>query len=280
MSDPASIADSFSPDRYQQFRRERERAGADLMAELPELDGATAVVDLGCGTGSFTAQLADFFPGAAVTGVDASPAMLAKAEAISDQVSWMQMDIGEWQAPVLMDLIWSNAALHWLPDHETLFTRLAESLKAGGVLAVQMPRNHAAPSHSILRQICQKGPWAERLADDLAEEPVQKPMFYYDLLAPYCDSVDVWETTYLHVLTGEDAVLDWMSGTTMAPILTKLDEDEREKFLSVMQRELAKAYPIREDGTTLLPFKRLFIMATRTANAPIEVEEDEGGQEE
>src|SRR5262249_6936508 len=152
------------------------------------------------------------WPNAHITGVDESEAMLARAAEIPG-VSWQQADLATWSPPTPPDLVYSNAALHWLGDHEHLFPRLLDMLAPGGILAVQMPRNFTAPSHALVDDAARMGPWRTRLEPLLRPSPTAEPTFYYDLLAPHAAGVDMWETEYLHVLEGEDPVKEWLKGS-------------------------------------------------------------------
>ena len=166
-----------------------------------------------------------------------------------------------WTPDAPFDLLFSNAALHWLPDHASLLPRLLGHLRPGGVLAVQMPRNFAAPSHTLLREVARVGPWADSLARHLADEPVAAPEWYHDLLAPLAAAVDIWQTEYLHVLDGDDPVLNWVRGTALRPVIDALTPEDRMRFEAEYARRLRWAYPTRPDGRTLFPFRRLFIVA-------------------
>lgn len=251
---------SWSPSHYCKFAGPRLRPGLDLIAQIPET-APRRIVDLGCGTGDLTALLAGRWPEAAVTGLDSSPEMLARAAAAHPAPTWVEGDIALWAPAEAHDLIFSNAALHWLDDHAALFPRLLGFLAPGGVLAVQMPRNFESPSHALLRAVAAEPRRAGRLA--LRAEPVREPAVYYNLLAGRAESLEIWETEYLHVLEGETPVLDWVRGTALLPVLEALTGAELEAFLAEYQARLAAAYPRRPDGRTLFPFRRLFIVARR-----------------
>jgi trans-aconitate 2-methyltransferase len=260
---------TWSPNQYLKFAAARLRAALDLFARV-ELDAPTLVCDLGCGTGQLTQLIAERWPAARVVGVDSSAQMLARAaaEAPPSRIEWQQADLAGW-APVAAgtlapQLIYSNAALHWLPDHATLLPRLVEALAPGGVLAVQMPRNFEAPSHTAIADTVHAGPWRDRLAPMLRPSPVADPAWYFDLIAPCGAAVDVWETEYLQVLTGTDPVKEWTKGTWLAPFLEALaDEDERARFEADYAARVREAYPPRADGRTLFPFRRLFLVVRR-----------------
>jgi len=252
----------WDPAKYLEFAGHRLRPALDLLARVPA--AAPAVVhDLGCGTGNVTRLLLERWPTAAVTGVDGSAAMLAAARAATPEVTWVQADIGSWRSPRPADVVFSNAALHWLDDHAALFPRLIDRLARGGALAVQMPRNHDAPSHTEMIAAAETGPWRERLRPALRTRPVAEPAVYHDILAPHVSRLDVWETAYLHVLEGDNPVVEWTRGSALKPLLDALEEPERSGFLAEYSARIARAYPRRADGRTLFPFRRLFIVAVR-----------------
>jgi trans-aconitate 2-methyltransferase len=250
----------WNPSQYARFAGARMQPGLDLIARLPELEPRT-VVDLGCGSGELTAALAARFLKASVTGVDSSEAMLERACAQFPELRWVSGDIAHWTPNRPADVVFSNAALQWVPDHDALFPRLLQSVAEGGVLAVQMPRNFEAPSHTELRALAAEPRWGGRI--HLREAPVATPERYFDLLSPLASSVDLWETEYLHVLEGEDPVLEWVKGTALLPVFAALEGEEREAFVQAYRERLRRAYPRRADGRTLFPFKRLFLLARR-----------------
>jgi trans-aconitate 2-methyltransferase len=252
---------SWHPERYLAFDDHRTRPAADLLARVPLL-APERVVDLGCGPGNSTALLAERWPGAAVIGVDSAATMLEKARASSIRADWLEADIADWTPEAPVDLLFSNAALHWLPDHQALLPRLLWQLRPGGVLAIQMPRNFQAASHVTLHQLAAQEPWAARLEGALQADPVASPAWYHDLLAPHAAALDIWQTEYLQVLDGEDPVLRWTESTALRPVLQVLDEEEAAAFKNAYGARLREAYPRRPDGTTLYPFLRLFIVAT------------------
>jgi trans-aconitate 2-methyltransferase len=161
-------------------------------------------------------------------------------------------------------VILANAVLHWVPDHATLFAALASRLSSGGSLAVQMPDNLDEPAQRLMRQIAADGPWSRKL-EDLGEPRVRLESggWYYGLLRASCARVDVWRTTYLHPLAGESAIVEWFKGSGLRPFLDPLDAAERSGYLARYTAAVKAAYPPLPDGTVLLPFPRLFIVATR-----------------
>jgi trans-aconitate 2-methyltransferase len=261
---PRSVSPSWDAAQYLRFSGERMRPALDLLGRIPDGIAPRRIIDLGCGTGEITLALKARWPEADVVGLDSAAAMLDKAHALGGAVGWVQADIADWSPARPLDVIFSNAALQWLDGHEALFARLMHALAPGGVLAVQMPRNFAAPSHRLMRETAAEAPWGERLKPILRTEPVLPPERYYDLLAPIAPEIDLWETEYLHNLQGETPVLDWVKGTGLRPLLDALTEpDERAAFVARYQARLAEAYPRRSDGRTLFPFRRLFLIARR-----------------
>jgi trans-aconitate 2-methyltransferase len=256
------VTSGWDPAKYLEFAGPRLRPAVDLLARVPL--GAPAVVyDLGCGAGNVTRLLAERWPAATVTGVDGSAAMLQAARAAAPALSWVEADLGTWRAPRPADLLFSNAALHWLDAHPRLFPRLVGELASGGVLAVQMPRNHGAPSHTEMVAAAAAERWRDRLRTALRMHPVAEPAVYHDILAPHVSRLDIWETEYLHVLEGNNPVVEWTRGSALKPLLDALEEPERSAFLADYAERIARAYPPRPDGRTLFPFRRLFIIALR-----------------
>ncbi len=253
----------WDPAQYLKFADHRLRPAIDLMNRI-DLDEPAEIYDLGCGAGNVTRYLQARWPNAHITGVDESAAMLAKAADIPG-IDWERADLASWKPPRPADLIYSNAALHWLGQHERLFPELLGALAPGGVLAAQMPRNFLAPSHALVNDAARAGPWREALEPLLRESPTSEPGFYYDVLAPRAARVDIWETEYLQVLEGDDPVTEWMKGSWLQQFMEPLAEPERGGFVAAYGQLARKAYPRRPDGRTLLPFRRLFIIAVAGA---------------
>ena len=261
---------TWDPDHYLRFAAHRARPAEDLIARIVRIAGAGRdgspkdIVDLGCGPGNVTALLQARWPRARLTGIDNSEAMLAEARKLGLDATFADADIADWTPDNPPDLIFSNAVLHWLPDHADLFVRLMTYLAPGGLLAVQMPRNFADVTHLILQRVAREGPWAAQLEDLNNHTPVATPETYADWLAGLSDLRDIWETQYFHELQGPDAVFQWLSATAIRPYTARLDGVDRDGFLEACRRQLAEAYPARADGVTVLPFRRLFIVARKT----------------
>ena len=253
---------TWNPDQYLKFAQARLRPALDLLAQVGH-SGPRRIVDLGCGAGNVTALLAQRWPHAELVGVDASAEMLERARGALPQAQWVCADLAAWRAPQPVDLLFSNAALHWLGDHARLFPALLAQLAPGGVLAVQMPVNFASPSHTAIAETVYEGPWQQRLEPLLRPEPVAAAQVYYKLLARDAAAVDIWETQYLHVLAGDDPVKEWTKGTWLKPFLDALDADEAAAFEAAYAARVRVAYRPLDDGSTLFPFRRLFIVARR-----------------
>jgi trans-aconitate 2-methyltransferase len=252
---------SWDPSQYLRFGGQRLRPALDLIARIP-IEQPQTVVDLGCGTGNVTRILRNRWPRAGITGVDGSPQMLDEARKMQADIAWEQFDLAHWRPSTKFDLVFSNAALHWLDDHAALFKRVSGTVAPGGVLAVQMPRNFGAPSHTLIHELAASPPWRNALASLLRTQPVLAPEAYYSMLAPNAHTLDIWETEYLQILEGENPVAEWTKGTWLAPLLAALDPDARAVFESEYRRLVAQAYPRQADGRTLFPFRRLFIVAS------------------
>jgi trans-aconitate 2-methyltransferase len=263
---------AWDPAQYLKFAGDRMRPAIDLLARVP-LSAPRAIVDLGCGAGNVTRLIAERFPGAAITGVDNSATMLERAQgeaAAGERIRWRLADLAQWavaDGEPAPDLVYSNAALHWLDDHPRLFPRLLAAVATGGVLAVQMPNQFGAPSHTALAELAGAPRWRTRLAPAVRGCPVAPLGAYYEWLAPQAHAIDAWTTEYLHVLSagddGEHPVLAWTRGTALTPFLALLDGEGQRGFLDDYRARLEAAYPRREDGSVLFPFRRQFIVAVR-----------------
>ncbi len=257
----------WDPAQYAKFSDHRTRPALDLLARIPPTESVHSVVDLGCGTGNITEHIVRRWPSAQITGVDASREMLALAQTRLPAVSWVSADLSRWSNENGVDVLYSNAALHWLPDHASLFPHLAGQLRSGGVLAVQMPRNFGAPSHTIANEVAAMSPWRGKLAHLIKPPPVHEPAYYCDLMCDCFARVELWETEYIQVLDGVDPVLEWIKGSWLRQFLELLEADEVTAFERAYAKKVAVAYPRRRDGTTILPFRRLFMLGIGAVRA-------------
>lgn len=252
----------WDPQQYARYNSERNRPFFDLVGAIAAESPAT-VVDLGCGPGELTATLATRWPAARITGVDSSPEMIGRtASYVSDSVSFELGDAAEFSA-IGVDVLVSNALLQWVPGHQALLDRWAGELNDGGWLAFQVPDNFSSPSHVLMRELAESERWRDQLGGLLRHADATAPA--EDYLALLADSglrVDAWQTTYLHVLAGDDPVLEWVRGTGLRPVLGALSAQDAAEFERSYAAELRSAYPVREFGT-VFPFRRTFVVAAK-----------------
>lgn len=260
----AAFAFMWDPAQYGRFAKERARPFFDLLAQIDAAE-PKSIVDLGCGTGELTAALAKRWPSAEVVGVDSSPEMIAKAEAqVSPRLRFETKRIQDWQPSAAVDVLFSNAALHWVKPHEQEIERMAGCVAPGGTFAFQAPNQFAAPSHTIIQDVRNLPEWRPLIGSATADGYLAPPAWYAQSLAAWGFETRVWETIYYQVLAGDDAVLEWIKGTALRQPLAKLDPPQQEKFLAQVGARLRKAYP-KESGGTMLPYRRLFVVATRVS---------------
>jgi trans-aconitate 2-methyltransferase len=219
-------------------------------------------MDLGCGPGNSTQVLVRRWPEARVIGLDSSAQMIEAAQVEHPDGEWLVCDIGDWRPESRFDVVFSNAALQWVPDHGPLVERLLGFVAPGGALAFQVPSANYALVRTLMHEIAAEAPWAPRMEGPLHALTMESPAFYYDHLAPQARSTDLWETEYVHVLDSPAAVVDWISSTGLRPFLDALESDaDREEFVARLHERAREAYPLRTDGRVLFPFRRTFVIA-------------------
>jgi len=251
----------WRPEDYLRFGDERGRPARDLLARIP-LNAPALVYDLGCGPGNSTALLQEAYPQAKLVGLDSSRTMLVKARKDLPQVQFIEADIAAWPGDSDADLLYANASFQWVPDHVSILLKLLKGLKVGGVLALQMPDNLDEPSHRLMRETAETGPWAKALRHAAgSREAIRTPNEYYNLLKPHCQSLDIWHTAYTHVLDGVQGIVDFVSTTGLRPYLDPLDEPMRGQFVDTYRAGLARAYPVILEGKVLMRFPRIFLVA-------------------
>jgi len=289
---------SWDAEQYLKFADERTRPCRELAARVA-IDAPRRVIDLGCGSGNSTRVLAERWPAAEVTGLDSSAQMIAAARRENPAGRWIEADIAgwHWQAqsasgemptdvnslagtgrlrlpvppkrtdlPGRPDIIFSNAALQWVPDHAALLPRLLRQANPGGALAVQMPDNFDAPAHRAMRELAASAGWRELLfqGGGVREWHVDDLPFYYDTLAPHAARLDLWKTEYFQVMPDAEGIVAWYRGTGLRPFLDALPTDaDRDRFAAEYLERIRAAYPRRTDGRVLFPFRRLFLIAYR-----------------
>jgi|SRR6266700_7412209 len=254
---------TWDADLYLRFANERTQPAADLAARI-QLANPLRIIDLGCGPGNSTQILRQRWPAADIIGLDSSAEMIAAAEKSYPAGKWRVQDIATWSGADTFDVVFSNAVLHWLPEHEALFPRLFTRVSPGGVLAVQMPAHLESPLHRLILEIAALQQWRERLQKARAAITGHTPGFYYDVLQPLAATVVLWHTEYQHVMEGPQAILDWIRGTGLRPFLEALeDRAEQQRFEAILLTGIERTYPRQADGRILFPFRRLFLVARR-----------------
>lgn len=256
-------ATDWSPATYLKFEDERTRAARDLLARVGT-ERMRRIVDVGCGPGNSTELLAARYPQAQILGIDNSPAMLEEARRRLPGVRFESADASFWVPGADVDLVFANAVYQWIPDHLEQLTRVLAALGAGATLAVQMPDNLQEPSHRLMGEVALSGPWSARLAA-AARRPLPPARAYYDGLRPFAARIDIWRTTYHHVLPGAAAIVEFVRSTGLRPFIDPLAETERADFMTAYTAKIAAAYPPLADGRVLLAFPRLFLVAQRAS---------------
>ncbi|MDF3055948.1 MAG: tam 2 [Rariglobus sp.] len=254
---------TWNSDQYLKFARERTQPALDLAARI-ELDAPALVADLGCGPGNSTAVLAQRWPSAALTGIDSSPAMLAAARRDFPGHTWTEHDLTTWTPDQPYHVVFTNAALQWVPDHAALLPRLFGHVAPGGAFAMQVPANAQATPHRLMRELAASTAWRRHFNQPAREWRVESASFYYDTLSSQAAQIELWETHYIHVLPDPAAIVDWYRGTGLRPWLDLLPDDTtRERFLADYLQLITDAFPCQADGRVLFPFHRLFLVAYR-----------------
>jgi trans-aconitate 2-methyltransferase len=254
----------WNPGQYHRYSSERSRPFFDLLAQV-HLDDPRTIADLGCGSGELTAALRDRWPEARLHGVDSSPEMINEARRYEQpgRLTFELADLATWQPPNRLDLLISNATFQWVPDHASLLPRLVEMVAPGGVFAFQVPGNFTAPSHTILAELRTDPRWSAEVGKGAERTlAVQSPEWYLEFLIGLGMESVVWETTYMHILQGPNAVLEWVKGTALRPVLAALNPQEQEAFLAEYGARLNTTYPPKAFGT-VFPFRRIFVVAKK-----------------
>ena len=253
---------AWSPAQYLKFEDERTRPAAELLARVPAAR-PRRVLDVGCGPGNSTELLATRYPQAEIVGIDSSPEMIAAARKRVPSADFRVADVVDYAPSTPFDVIFGNAVFQWVPGQLEVVARLLSTCPPGGALALQVPDNLNEPTHMLMAAVGRSGPWREKFAKAIPRDPVPSPAAWYDRLEPLAAAVDVWHTTYYHVLSGPEAIVEWVKGTGLRPWLDRLDEDERPAYLAAYTERIAESYPPLVDGRVMLRFPRLFVVASR-----------------
>lgn len=251
----------WDPTLYLRFGDERTRPAVDLASRI-QVDAPRSVIDLGCGPGNSTSVLASRWPSAHVVGLDSSSDMIEAASQAHPSIEWVAGDIATWRPETTFGVVFSNAALQWLPEHARLVTQLFDAVSPGGALAFQIPSSTYALVRTLIHQIALEGPWASRMEAPLSALTMESPGFYYDHLVPLARRVDAWETDYFHVMDGPEAIVEWIAATGLRPFLDALETDaDRASFRAKLLQRVADGYAVQADGRILFPFRRTFVIA-------------------
>ncbi|MBD2774778.1 trans-aconitate 2-methyltransferase [Iningainema sp. BLCCT55] len=254
---------TWNPNLYLQFANERTRPSLDLIARIA-ISNPQRIIDLGCGPGNSTEMLRQRWSKADITGLDSSPEMIAAASKAYPEAKWVLADVATWTADATFDIVFSNATLHWVPNHATLFAHLLEQVTPNGVLAVQMPTHFHSPVHQLMYEIADDPAWQNLMHKAKNTLVNEKPSFYYDVLQPKASRIDIWETEYHHVMDSHESILQWISGTSLRLFLEALESSEQKhQFQEMLLAGVRGAYPRQKDDRVLFPFRRLFIIAYR-----------------
>ncbi len=254
---------TWDPSVYLQFANERTQPTVDLIARI-RLAQPTRIIDLGCGPGNSAAVLRRQWPHADLTGLDSSTDMLKAAAQAYPAEQWLLADAASWQADLPFDLVFSNAALQWIPDHARLFPHLMAQVAPGGALAVQIPYHYQSALHQVTQDVARAPAWRHLMDRPSRALTYETPSFYYDLLRPLAAQIDIWETEYYHIVDSPQAIVTWFRGTGLRPFLEALEtDDQRQHFEQLVLEGYTRAYPPQTDGRVLFPFRRLFMVAYR-----------------
>ena len=254
---------SWDADLYLKFAGERTQPSVDLISRI-SLAHPRRIIDLGCGPGNSTAMLRQRWPAAEITGLDNSREMINAASQAYPGWTWVEGNIATWTAAQPFDLVFSNAALHWVANHAEVMPHLLRQVLPKGALAIQMPAHFRSPVHELMIEVSRNPAWKNKMQDATHAIKVERPAFYYDLLNPHASKLDLWETEYIHVMNSPAAILEWIRGTGLRPFLEALpSEEQRQRFEELFLAGLTGAYPAQRDGRVLFPFRRLFLLAYR-----------------
>ena len=252
----------WKPDLYLKFEAQRTQPAIDLAARI-QIESPKRILDIGCGPGNSTAVLRRRWPNAEITGVDSSAAMIEQAKRSDSGITWICADAaGDLRTLGKFDVVFSNAAIQWMPEHETLLQSFFVLLCSGGVLAVQVPDTSRMPIHNALQELVRSDKW--KLQPEHSTHTAYSAPYYYDILSSFYADIDLWETRYYHVMDDHRSLVTWYSSTGLRPYLNAIADDARkEEFLADFETALQAVYPKQKDGSVLFPFHRVFFIARR-----------------
>jgi trans-aconitate 2-methyltransferase len=253
----------WNPDAYLRFEQERTLPSRDLAARI-DLANPRTIVDIGCGPGNSTSVLGNAWPDAHVAGLDNSPEMIRKAQAAYPRYEWILADASAWQTSATFDLVFSNATLQWIPEHTRVLGGLFDRVNPGGALAVQVPYNLDSPLYKALVSVSKNGRWHDMMRGCSDQILYADENHYYEILSPLSKRLEMWRTTYIHIMESHQSLIDWYSSTGMRMYLDRLDtEEKRRAFTDEILETCREQYPFQRDGKILFPFQRLFFVACK-----------------
>ena len=256
----------WNPDLYLQFRSERTQPSIDLIARINPIE-PKSIIDIGCGPGNSTQVLVNRWPKAKITGLDSSSAMIKKAKVAYPDQEWILADVLTYEAEIKYDIVYSSAAIQWMPNHEDLLKRFHGMLSVSGVVAIQIPLFWDMPLGKIIKNTSKDGPWKEPMKGVSDLFTIHNYSFYYDILSELFNLIEIWETQYLHILNSHLSILEMIRSTGLRPYLDKLkDDSEKNKFESEILEKVVNTYSKQKNGNVILPFKRLFLIGYKSHN--------------
>ena len=256
------MSTTWNPDLYLRFQPERTQASIDLVSRI-KLDSPATIIEIGCGPGNSTSVLASRWPSSVLTGVDSSEEMVARASQDYPDWLWIHADVRDLPSEPTYDLVFSNATLQWIPDHEALIPHIYGMIRGVGAFAVQIPLFEGMPVRQAIAIVATRSPW-RALMSNIASLVVHEAGFYYDLLTPVARSIVIWQTAYVHEMESHASIVEMMKSTALRPYLERIDvESDRDLFLMEVTDEVAAFYPTQRNGRVLFPFNRLFFIAYR-----------------
>jgi trans-aconitate 2-methyltransferase len=251
----------WDPDSYLKYKEERTQPSYDLVARI-EIANPANIIDIGCGPGNSTRALRERWPNARILGLDSSQDMIEKARNAFSQEDWILADATEWKTDEKYDIVFSNAALQWIPNHDILIPKLFDLVNNQGALAVQVPANNHSPLHKAVLRVSKREEWRESTNGCDSMLTYRNAGFYYDQLSAISVRINIWQTTYYHIMVSHQDLIDWYASTGMRPYLERFKkESERYSFREQVLEECTPHYPKQEDGKILFPFNRIFFVA-------------------
>lgn len=252
----------WNPELYLKYNRERLQPTIDLVRRI-EVENPESIVDIGCGPGNSTQILNQRWPNARITGIDNSPAMIQKAKADYPDQEWLLLDAGKDSINEKFDLVFSNATIQWIPNHSALIEKFASMLRDNGVMAIQMPLFFDMEIAESIAEVASDPRWSEATEDVENLFTIHHETFYYDQLSKHFSNIELWTTSYYHIMESQDAILEMIRSTGLKPYLDRIPEEDVHDFETLVLNRLMNDYPDQEDGKVLFPFKRLFFIAQK-----------------